>query len=444
MPVLRQRALNLSDSSTDSSGSGGSFTTSGLSPSPMDHEDTGFPLVILTHNIGKDHSIVECWEPSLRTIVIEHLNLRSNEWIALDVLRRGWSREPVKCEPTIVITLKRGTEVGGVWDAIVQNIREISVAKCGSTIEVEILLGELSRLGQSSWEEIPTIGSSIGLAGSLNSGTVGGFLDLRTSSQTVRVGLTCHHVLCAEHSEAIPMGSELSIVNQPSDTYHADQVKQLEESLEETLLDMQRTNGRTGGYGNDAYNKICSNHMATVKTLLELATDFRRQVGTTFATSGLTVSASRGCSLDWGLVKLEPSRYGTNELPHEPTSNGMIMSGITRVDSIAPIQVGSSVIKGGYKTGWTRGICNEIKSHCKLPGGPEDGTPEYCIVSGKPGIPFSLGGDSGAWVLRPNGKLGGMVIGGVLDGRWSYMTPIEAVIEDIENVMGGTCNVAEG
>jgi hypothetical protein len=167
----------------------------------MDHGDIGYPLVILTHNIGKDHPIVECWEPSLRAIVIQHLNLRSDEWIALDVFRRGWSREPIKCEPTIVITLKRGTEVGGAWDAIAQNIREISVAKCGSTIEVEILLGELSRLGQSSWEEIPTIGSSIGLAGSSSSGTVGGFLDLRTSLQTVRVGLTCHHVLCAGNSE---------------------------------------------------------------------------------------------------------------------------------------------------------------------------------------------------------------------------------------------------
>ncbi|KAI9759654.1 MAG: hypothetical protein M1840_003237 [Geoglossum simile] len=442
MPVLRQRALNLSDSSTDSSGSGGSFTTSGLSPSPMDHVDTGYPLVILTHNIGKDHPIVECWEPLLRAIVIQHLNLRSNEWIALDVFRRGWSHEPTRCEPTIVITLKRGTEVGTVWDVIAQNIREVSVAKCGRTIEVEILLGELDRLGQSSWEDIPTMGSSIGLAGSLSSGTFGGFLDLRTGSQIVKVGLTCHHVLCAGHSEAIPMGSKPSIVNQPSDIHHTDQVQDLEKSLEDTRGDMERTNALTGGYGNNAFIKICSDHMATVKAQLELATSFRKQVGTIFATSGLRVSASQGCSLDWGLVKLEPSRCGTNELPPTPILNGTIIGGITRVNSIAPIQLGDSVIKGGYKTGWTRGVCNEIKSQCKLPGGPEGGTVEYCIVSRKPGIPFSLEGDSGAWVLRPNGKLGGMVIGGVLDGRWSYMTPIETVIGDIENAVGGTCTVA--
>ncbi|KAI9767141.1 MAG: hypothetical protein M1840_005930 [Geoglossum simile] len=294
MPVLRQRALNLSDSSTDSSGSGGSFTASGLSPSP-----------------------------TMRTlgILIQHLNLRSNEWIALDVFRRGWSHEPIKCEPTIVITLKRGTEVSGVWDAIVQNIREVSIAKCGSTIEVEILLGELSRLGQSSWEEIPAIGSSIGLAGSLSSGTIGGFLDLRTSSQTVRVGLTCHHVLCAEHSEAIPMGSESSIVNQPSDIH---QVQELGKSLEETRLDMERLNELIGRCGNDAFNKICSNHMATVKTQLELAANFRRRVGTIFATSGL-------------------------RLPPEPILNGVIIGGITPVDSITPIQVGSSVIRGSLR-----------------------------------------------------------------------------------------------
>jgi hypothetical protein len=115
----------------------------------------------------------------------------------------------------------------------------------------------------------------------------------------------------------------------------------------------------------------------------------------------------------------------------------MNISGITQVDSITPTQVGSTVIKGGYKTGWTRGLCDGTKSQCKFPGGPEGGTAEYCIVSSKPGIPLSLGGDSGAWVLRPNGKLGGMVIGGVLDGRWSYMTPIETVIEDIEDAVGG-------
>ena len=45
---------------------------------------------------------------------------------------------------------------------------------------------------------------------------------------------------------------------------------------------------------------------------------------------------------------------------------------------------------------------------------------------------FADEGDSGACVVQASGVLVGMVMGGSLDGKITYVTPIDAVFEDIE------------
>lgn len=67
------------------------------------------------------------------------------------------------------------------------------------------------------------------------------------------------------------------------------------------------------------------------------------------------------------------------------------------------------------------------------------------MVSGNPGettedvftsknisSPFSKKGDSGSWVLNPDGQLGGVLLAGQEGMSWSYVTPISVVLADIE------------
>ena len=102
------------------------------------------------------------------------------------------------------------------------------------------------------------------------------------------------------------------------------------------------------------------------------------------------------------------------------------MTGISRT---APLTIGDIVIKFGKSTGTTVGVVNGIKSDVKVPDSPVL-TREYTVV-GLHGRMFADRGDSGAFVVKADGVLVGMVIAGSLDSNLTYVTPIEAVFEDI-------------
>lgn len=104
--------------------------------------------------------------------------------------------------------------------------------------------------------------------------------------------------------------------------------------------------------------------------------------------------------------------------------------------------MGRTVFKGGSKTAWTQGTFNEIKSGVNMPGGPEGGTTEWCIV-GSDGRRFSEEGDSGAWVLAVNADLAGILIGGPTTTHCSYVTPIHEVIKDVEASLGCSVSLPE-
>jgi hypothetical protein len=52
---------------------------------------------------------------------------------------------------------------------------------------------------------------------------------------------------------------------------------------------------------------------------------------------------------------------------------------------------------------------------------------------------FGDKGDSGAWVLDKEGRLGGLFIGGNEATELCYVTPISVVLEDIQTRLG--CSV---
>lgn len=49
---------------------------------------------------------------------------------------------------------------------------------------------------------------------------------------------------------------------------------------------------------------------------------------------------------------------------------------------------------------------------------------------------FSEPGDSGSWVFTREGMVVGMVWGGSANSEVSYVTPIEAILDDIKQVTG--------
>ena len=69
--------------------------------------------------------------------------------------------------------------------------------------------GKLSDMGycfEDAFRDVPAIGTSLGIQHSGKSGTLGGYLALRTTERCEYMALTCHHVLSGMSSHSNPRG----------------------------------------------------------------------------------------------------------------------------------------------------------------------------------------------------------------------------------------------
>lgn len=82
----------------------------------------------------------------------------------------------------------------------------------------------------------------------------------------------------------------------------------------------------------------------------------------------------------------------------------------------------------------TYGRVSHIKHDCKLDGN-DSVTSEYVVV-GQKLMSFAQRGDSGAFVLNGRGRLVGLLIAGQEELNTAYVTPIEEVMRDIQDVTG--------
>ncbi len=98
------------------------------------------------------------------------------------------------------------------------------------------------------------------------------------------------------------------------------------------------------------------------------------------------------------------------------------------ISEICQLRLGDEAMKIGRSTGFTVGTFSYIKSVCRIPGLNCE-TSEWCFVGD--GGHFADRGDSGSFVLRQDGALGGLLFSGSSEGH-AYVTPIQDVIEDIE------------
>jgi hypothetical protein len=167
---------------------------------------------------------------------------------------------------------------------------------------------------------------------------------------------------------------------------------------------------------------------------LESAKLADRTIGTVCQTSGLGVSQSHGCVLDWGLVRLHPNYDGRNlyvatrmlgQVPQNVRGFGMTSQGLM-------------VIKTGDESGLVEGEVSPAEVFIRFEGPSREQVTLEQVVYGLRGRYFSDHGDSGAFVLDPEREtLIGILWGGLKDVKsTAYITPITAIMEDIKSRTG--------
>lgn len=104
------------------------------------------------------------------------------------------------------------------------------------------------------------------------------------------------------------------------------------------------------------------------------------------------------------------------------------------INKIGSLSIDQTVVKIGRATGVTVGIVNSVRTDVQLPGSPHQ-TREFVVI-GMRGRPFADEGDSGAFVILPDGALVGMVVGGDTKCNLTFVTPIQAIFNDIQTRTG--------
>ncbi len=119
-----------------------------------------------------------------------------DNWVSVDVLRRGVSLQPANCPPTIVISIKPSS----MQEECIEVVKRVKTHIERHNLDAAVEIVESSLCRQIDLEHImkaPGIGASIALKENpAGSGTLGGFIRLqfpKEDSQTC--AMTCHHVL---------------------------------------------------------------------------------------------------------------------------------------------------------------------------------------------------------------------------------------------------------
>ncbi|KAF2785417.1 hypothetical protein K505DRAFT_369488 [Melanomma pulvis-pyrius CBS 109.77] len=338
---------------------------------------------------------------------------------------------------------------------------------------------------RAAWYGNPTpVGASCARDGALSTGTLGGRLVLTKGNMSVQLGLTNSHVLLNKSTfdqergpfPPSPALGQLSICCPSEEDYKIDS-----KSREIELRDAtQKANMLTGGddsvaVGNPSL-EFWINRRNMHKSEMDLVTTADRKVGSIFAASGhittpnpqYTGDLHNDWGLDWGLVRMAPSRNVSTFVESVPPP-GTIFEKFEHIDSWCSIDANRTlpVRKYGRTTGWTRGkislLASAVVWNDKVPNLKDGPTavkitfPEkrygeravycHCIANVEDkdaGFKFLSPGDSGSLVLY-NGKppqggqiaVVGLGFGDNFASCASYMMPIDLVMRNIEQVTGG-------
>ena len=448
-----------------------------------------------TFAIEPNHPLVQSWATLHDDIqaVLEQQSL-SYPWRAIEVFRRRRTLRPSPegiDDTTVLVTIEKGAD-DDHRAILARSIKAICGTHGQPTLQVEVLEGLITRLASPMHPHTKsaTPGSSIGVAGlDWSSGTLGGYVTLRSSSTEERVlcALTCHHVLrptriikpaASSPPPSPPYDSKLDVVGcyhpaiekpdpslkvqQPSTADHHTACEALTSQLAETDAKIVRHEenlemGMESAAGQRGL-EVARERRETYQRLRAEIDSFDRNLGHVWATSGYRTAAA-GCAIDWGLVRVDKRREGYNEVKSTPhivpsftgklkktdmlkcfqlptfQSSRIALNVVGKiVDTTAKMSLGDTVILFGKVSGMTLGTFSAIKS--SVSWSEHKGLTTECVVAGVDGHAFADFGDSGGFVMNKSGALVGLLIAGSEGKGTGYVTPIQAIWDDIRTQTG--------
>ncbi|KAL2008708.1 hypothetical protein VTN00DRAFT_6902 [Thermoascus crustaceus] len=465
----------------------------------FDPEPNVLPAPILSFVVDANHPIVPCWRDVARQ-TIDKLDQAGLKWVAVECFQRRQLTEKSTThdDTSIVIIVQELSLDPERLQGVLREIHELS-----GNLFVELVEGniELHAFMRSVTLDVPyhvqpQIGDSIGTDRfPWRAGTFGGYLELfgkQGFSESKICGLTCHHVLRPyddtkhslppnDHFEpfvALATGAQdLVRVSHPSSVDHRLSLARDYETLgrhhyldTELRCQMQQAEDQINATKLASINNDLAyihTHISILRQRISHATSADREIGTLFASSGLRVSPTHQCQLDWGLIELKPERIGTNYLQETPASEGSLqlvsfqdLSTINTVRSWSAANFrrlqkeDTQVYKVGRSTGLTEGVVNHVESFIAsryTTAAAAAATRRVTTVSMEwavlpdhhhhhyhhHGRRFCDHGDSGSWVItKALGKLVGVLWGKSSVSAASYFTPIDVVADDIREVTG--------
>ena len=175
----------------------------------------------------------------------------------------------------------------------------------------------------------------------------------------------------------------------------------------------------------------------------------KQHLGTLFAGSGFCRRTADNAMLDWALIKVEESRIGGNTLPdkrawsknmwaHVPRSNiqGVQLGGLASVNKLQ-----EKIFKFGAATHGTTAVFSrhptdvvyrDWKYMCRE-GLPH--TTEATLVPISRCCKVASDEDSGSIAYEVSGRAVWMLFGGSPSSSHAYVTPLEAVFDDIKDLL---------
>ncbi|KAJ6027256.1 hypothetical protein N7460_012073 [Penicillium canescens] len=364
-----------------------------------------------------------------------------------------------KQRPAVVVIVSPNTSAN--WFGLRGNIAAI-LAPHVSEIEIEFLPGdiqplaykEVSVLDRMKVEGDPGIGSSIGIHGDNNSGTLGGFVVLTANGTSHKGFLTNYHVVRPKTPKdfvtdldrlGCSLGSKQGQHIQMEYPSHVDHNYTLGD-LHRRLSNLRSQQWRQGSMSPVVAQQFVAQAQRSEATLTQKGQILHRLpavLGDVFITSGKAIENRH--VQDWAFVKMPPesSFFGLNLMfkipPHLtpdkylPHATSTTIEEDTVLSSINKLIPGAFCTKIGRTTGVTAGVCNGAKAICQWAKGDEirwdlsgntakvtsSSADEFVVVNGKlrgsdsQQSTFCDAGDSGSFVLDEYGNLNGLLYGGV-------------------------------
>ncbi|KAI9837412.1 MAG: hypothetical protein M1837_002979 [Sclerophora amabilis] len=412
---------------------------------------------------------------------IERL-LDGRDWNALEVFRRG-PREvranPIESKHRVTILISAGKEgTAKDWQDVAEAVHKLCIQANLEEVDVEVsrvswAFGTLTtkitycpllkvvRDEIIRYAGVVNSGDDIGYGDSAR-GTIGGYISLDGPDGSEIYGLTCAHVV-SKNGElpSNPSNSTGSADMNPSIRIFSPSIisrhKQMEDSRESIRGSEDRIRDIRETYRQHEFlprsdeadlreeeRSISQMKTETDEIIRELGTG-DSHVGRVRYASGFRKSERVNCSIDWALISVEPHRIGRNRVPPVESVHSAVRKDYSPKTEFMTLRRKlkkcNPYVLSGARTGISMGRFSEIDSNVEF---RDEGmtnrvgkTTETVFVPSKTYVRFSERGDSGAFVLDKSGRLCGMLLGGKLKNESvSYVTPMEVIFEDIENVTG--------